>query len=182
MLVMIKLSKSKTVTRTFSLRKELVDALEKEALSRNISTSSLMNQTLEKSIQLNWPSEKTKALVIARDIIKRYVDALPLDVLHQIGSLSAQEHKHTALILMGTHQTLDSVLDLLSINYGKNARWFNLTHAIKGKENRVLLNHDMGLKWSVFLEAYVRSFLIEMLDIPIRSNYSDNTVVFEFKL
>jgi len=175
------LPKARAVTRTFSMRKDLVDSLEKEARSRGISTSALMNQTIDRCVRLTWPSEKTGALVIAHDIVHDLVEALSVDEVKKIGALSAQRHKNTATILLGTKQNFEDVLDLLAVNYGKNARWFKFTHVVNGRDNRVLLNHEMGPKWSCFLEGYMRSFFMEMLDILVRSSYTDNTVVLEFK-
>lgn len=175
------LPRALAVTRTFSMRKDLVDALEKEARSRSISTSALMNQTVERCVNLTWPSDKTGALVIARDIVSGFIEALSVEEITKIGALSAQRHKNTAMIVIGTKQNLEAVLDLIAVNYGKNARWFKFTHVVNGRDNRVLLNHEMGPKWSCFLEGYMRSFFMEMLDIPVKSSYTDNTVVLEFK-
>lgn len=173
--------REKLVTRTFSMRKDLVTALEKEARSRGISTSTLMNQTIDHCVNLAWPSNKTGALVIARDIIQSVLNPLSADEVRKIGALAAQRHKNSALILFGTKQNFEAVLDLLAVTYGQNARWFKLSHDINGKNHRILLSHEMGQKWSVFLEGYMRSFFIEMLDIPVKSSYMENTVVLEYK-
>jgi hypothetical protein len=176
------LPKPRAVTRTFSMRKDLVDALEKEARSRGISTSALMNLTIDRCVNLTWPSDKTQALVIARDIVHDLIEALSIDEVEKIGAVCAQRHKNTAMIILGIEQKLEKVLELLEVNYGKNARWYKFTHVVNGKDNRVLLNHEMGLKWSCFLEGYMRSFFMEMLDIPVKSSYTDNTVVLEFRV
>ena len=169
------------MARTFSMRKDLVEALENEARSRGISTSALMNQTIDHCVNLVWPSNKTGALVIARDIIQSVLNLLPADEVKKIGALAAQGHKSTAMILMGTQQNFDAVLNMLDIHYGKNSRWFKLSHDVNGRDHRILLNHEMGIKWSIFLEGYMRSFFIEMLDIPVKSSYMENTVLLEYR-
>ncbi len=85
------------------------------------------------------------------------------------------------MILMETQQNFDAVLDMLDVHYGKNSRWFKLSHDVNVRDHRILLNHEMGIKWSCFLEGYMRSFFMEMLDIPIKSSYTDNAVVLEYK-
>jgi len=175
------LPKSKMITRTFSMRKDLVEALEKEARERGISTSALMNQTVDHCVNLVWPSNKTGALVIARDIVQSILNLLPAEEVRKIGALAAQGHKSTVMILMGTQQNFDAVLDMLDIHYGKNSRWFKLSHDVNGRDHRILLNHEMGIKWSCFLEGYMRSFFMEMLDIPVKSSYRENTVVLEYR-
>ena len=82
---------------------------------------------------------------------------------------------------MGTQQNLDAVLDMLDVHYGKNSGWFKLSHDVNSRNHRILLNHEIGQKWSVFLERYMRSFFIERLDIPVKSSHMENTVVLEFK-
>jgi len=175
------LLKEKLATRTFSMRKDLVTSLEKEARSRGISTSALMNQTIDHCVNLVWPSNKTGALVIPRYVIQSVLNPLSADDVRKIGALAAQEYKSTATILMGTQQNLDAVLDMPDVHYGKNSRWFKLSHNVNSRKHRILLNHEIGQKWSVFLEGYMRSFFIEMLDVPVKSSHMENTVVLEFK-
>jgi hypothetical protein len=163
------------------MRQDLIEALEIEARSRGISTSALMNQTIDHCVNLVWPSNKTGALVIPRDIVHSILEPLPVEDITRIGALTAQEHKSTAIILLGTEQNLDAVIGLLDVNYGKNSRWFKFTHDVNGRDHRILLNHEMGIKWSCFLEAYTKSIFVELLDIPVKSSYMDNTVVLEFK-
>jgi hypothetical protein len=95
--------------------------------------------------------------------------------------LSAQEHKVRALILYGTEQRLESVLEMLNKITGPYFRWFVFSHTVRGRDHRILLSHDIGQKWSIFLEAYMRSFFLELLDISVRSSFTDNAVVLEFR-
>jgi hypothetical protein len=176
------LPKIKTVTRTFSIREDIVEVLEKEARSRGISTSALVNQMIDRTIMMTWPSEKTGALVIAHDIVRGLLDALSADEIRKVGGGSAQAHKSTAIVLYGTEQKLESVLNLLDSNYGKNAQWYRFTHTVNGRDHMVLLNHELGQKWSIFLEAYMRSFFLETLDLPLKTSYTNNAVVLEFRI
>jgi hypothetical protein len=100
------MSKAKTIIRTFSIRKELIEALEKEAHSRGISTSALLNQTIDRSVHQVWPSEKTGVLSLARDIVRGFLDHMSVENVVKVGVLSAQEHKGRTLILYGTEQRL----------------------------------------------------------------------------
>ncbi len=176
------MSKIKTVTRTFSIRKDIIEVLEAEARSRGISTSALVNQMIDRSINMTWPSEKTGALVIAHDIIRGLLEALSVEDIVKVGGGSAQAHKSTAMVLCGTEQKLESILNLLDSNYGKNAQWYKFTHMINGRDHMILLNHEMGQKWSVFLDAYMRSFFLETLDMPLKTSYTDSAVVLEFRI
>jgi hypothetical protein len=171
----------KSVTRTFSLKHDLVEALEKEAENQGISTSSLMNQTVDRCVKTYWPSDKTNALLIARDIVASLSGSISDEDLRKIAVITAHNHKGTALVLMGVEQRLESVLTLLETSYGKNSRWYSWSKSVNGRDYRVLLIHELGQKWSVFLEAYMKSFLNEMLDLPVRSSYTDRSVVLEFR-
>lgn len=175
------MQKAKTVIRTFSMRKDLVEALEKEAHSRGISTSALLNQTIDRSIHEVWPSEKTGVISLARDIVRGFLDHMSVDDVAKVGGLSAQEHKGRAMILYGTEQRLDSVLEMLEKITGPYFRWFVFTRTSNGRDHRILLSHDIGQKWSIFLEAYMKSFFLELLEIPVRSSFTDNAVVLEFR-
>ena len=171
----------KTVTRTFSIRKELVEALEKEARTRGISTSALMNQTIDRSVRQVWPSEKTGVIVIGRYVVKDLLDHVSPEDVRKVAASSAQQHKTRAYVLYGTEQRLDSVLDMMDKITGPYFGWFTFTHSVSGRDHRVLLTHAMGRGWSVWLEAYFSSFFMEMLEIPVRSSYTESMVVLEFK-
>jgi predicted transcriptional regulator YdeE len=175
------MSKAKTVIRTFSMRKDLVEALEKEAHSRGISVSTLLNQTVDRSVHQVWPSEKSGVLSLASDIVRGFLDHMSVEDVVKVGVSSAQEHKGRALILYGTEQRLESVLEMLDKITGPYFRWFVFTHTVNGRDHRILLNHDIGKKWSIFLEAYMKSFFLELLEIPVRSSFTDNAVVLEFR-
>jgi hypothetical protein len=175
------LPKNKSVTRTFSIKMNLVAALEKEADNKGISTSSLMNQTIDRCVSTYWPSEKTNALVIAHDIVASLAGSISDENLREIAAITAHNHINTAQILMGIEPRLESVLTLLETSYGKNSRWYSWSKTVNGRDYRVLLIHELGQKWSVFLEAYMKCFFTEMLDIPVRSSYTDRSVVLEFR-
>ncbi|OGD55876.1 hypothetical protein A3K78_05035 [Candidatus Bathyarchaeota archaeon RBG_13_52_12] len=173
--------RDKTVTRTFSMRKDLVEALEKEARSRGISTSALMNQTIERIVRQVWPSEKTGVIVIGHYVIKDLLDHMSPEDLRKIAALSAQRHKARASILYGTEQRLESVLEMMDKVTGPYFGWFTFTHSDKGRDHRILLYHSMGIGWSIWLEAYFVSFFMEMLEIPVKSSYTESNVVLEFR-
>lgn len=170
------------VTRTFSIKKELVAALESEARSRGISTSALMNQIIDRSVRQVWPSEKTGVIVIGRYVIKDLLDHLPPEEVRKVAASSAQQHKARASILYGTKESLESVLEMMEKLTGPYFGWFTFTHSVNGRDHRILLGHSMGEGWSIWLEAYFKSFFMEMLDIPMKSSYAEGTVVLEFRV
>lgn len=171
-----------TVTRTFSIRKELAEALDNEARTRGISSSALINQTIDRSVRQVWPSEKTGVIVIGHHVIKDLLDyVLPEDV-RKVATSAAQRHRTRASVLYGTEPRLESVLEMMDKIIGPYFGWFMFTHSVKGGDHRVLLNHLMGKGWSIWLEAFFTSFFMEMLDIPVKSSYIESMVVLEFKV
>ena len=170
-----------TVTRTFSIRKELVAALESEARSRGISTSALINQIIDRSVRQVWPSEKTGVIVIGQYVIKDLLDHMSPEDVRKIAVLSAQRHKARAFILYGTEQRLESVLEMMEKLTGPYFGWFTFTHSVKGRDHRILLYHSMGIGWSIWLEAYFMGFFMEMLNILVKSSYTESMVMLELR-
>jgi hypothetical protein len=173
--------KDKLSTRTFSMRTDLIEALENESRSKGISTSALMNQVVDRCVRSIWPSEKTGVISLAPNIVRGFLDHMSVEAIVKVGALTAQEHKLNALVLYGTQHSLESVLEMLEKITGPYFRWFMFTHTASGRDHRILLNHKLDRKWSIFLEAYFKSFFIEVLDLSIQSTISDNTVVIIFK-
>jgi hypothetical protein len=173
-------SRAMTVTRTFSIRKELVEAIEKEACARGISTSALMNQIIDRSVRQVWPSEKYGVIVIGRYAIRDLLDEMSVDGVRKVAANSAHRQKVRAS-LFGTEQRLESVLELMDKITGPYFGWFKFVHTVRGRDHSILLTHEMGQKWSVWLEAYYVSFFMDMLEIPVKSSFTDSMVVLEFK-
>ena len=174
------MSSSKTATRTFSIKKELIQALEKEAQNRNISTRSLINQTLDRCVRQTWPSEKTGVIVIGRYVIRDLFSEMSEEGVKKVAASSAREHKIRAL-LYGTTQKLESVLEMMDKITGPYFEWFKFIHTFNGRDHKILLTHDMGRMWSVWLETYFITFFMVMLDIPVKSSLTDSTVALEFR-
>jgi len=172
--------RARAITRTFSLNPDLVKTFENEAHSREISTSALLNQTLDRVIKKTWPGEKAGVMAIGRFIIKDLLDEVPNERLIKIAESSAQQHKVRAS-LYGTEQRLESVLDMMDKITGPYFGWFTFTHLVNGRDHRILLTHGIGQRWSVWLEAYFVTFFMEMLGIPLKSSITDGGVLFEFR-
>ncbi len=92
---------------------DLVEALEKEAQSRGISTSTLMNQAIDRCVYSIWPSEKSGVISLAQNIVKGFLDHMSVEAIVKVGAITAQEHKLHAMILYGTQPKLESVLKML---------------------------------------------------------------------
>ncbi len=119
---------------------------------------------------------------MARDIVEGFLDHMSNEDIVRVAASSGREHKARAMVLYGTEQRLEPVLEMLEKNTGQICRWYTFTHSVNGRDHYILMNHDMGQKWSVFVEAYMKSFFLEMLDISVRSSYMDNAVVLEFRV
>jgi hypothetical protein len=174
------MSRPKTVTRTFSIRKELVEAIEKEARARGISTSALMNQTLDRSVRQVWPSEKFGVITIGHYTIRDLLDEMSVEGVRKVAASSAKRQEIRAS-LFGTEQRLESVLEFMDKITGPYFGWFKFVHTVKGRDHGILLTHEMGQRWSVWLEAYYVSFFMGMLEISVKSSFTDSTVVLEFR-
>jgi hypothetical protein len=174
------MSRPKTVTHTFSIRKELVEAMEKEARTRGISTSALMNQTLDRSVRQVWPSEKFGVIVIGHYAIRGLLDETPVEGVRKVATSSAKRLKVRAP-LFGIEQRLESVLEFMDKIMGPYFGWFKFVHTVRGRDHSILLTHEMGRGWSVWLEAYYVSFFMDMLEISVKSGSTDDMVVLEFR-
>jgi hypothetical protein len=137
------MSTSKTVTRTFSLKKKYVDALEKEAHRRGISTSALMNQTLDRIVKQVWPGEIAGVMSIGRYVIRDLLDNVSDEELKKVAGSAVQQHK-TRAFLYGTEQRLDSVLEMMSEITGPYFGWFTFVLSTIGRDHKILLTHTLG--------------------------------------
>jgi len=79
---------------------------------------------------------------------------------------------------MGLTLNYESFVYLITEHLGGPhfARWFQCFHHTQGNKDIFHLQHDLGPKWSVFLEKYILSFLRSMTDTEATTRVYDYAI------
>ncbi|MHA7646770.1 hypothetical protein [Nitrosopumilus sp. S4] len=175
-------SPKKETTRSISYRlpEKLVDDLETEATMKGISQNVLVKQILEKYTQWDRFSNKIGMIPVPKGILESLGSELDGKDIDEIINLIFPMIKDTVLFIKGGYD-LKRCIETLE-DYMR-ASGMNSDHRIEGNIHTFLIQHDLGMKWSVFTEQLLaqvfRSFIP---DKPLKFQTTDTTVILSVPL
>lgn len=172
--------KESTRSITYRLPEKLVSELETEATQKSISQNVLVKQILEKYVQWDRFSNKVGMIPVPKGILESLGEELDGKDIDQIITLMFPMIKDTVLFIKGGYD-LKRCIETLE-DYMR-ASGMNSDHRVEGDLHIFLIQHDLGMKWSVFTEQLLtqvfRSFLP---DKELSFQTTDTTVILSVAL
>ncbi|MGI9567014.1 MAG: hypothetical protein ACR2LL_08385 [Nitrosopumilus sp.] len=154
--------KEATRSITYRLPEKLVTELETEATQRSISQNVLVKQILEKYVQWDRFSNKIGMIPVPKGILESLGEELDGKDIDEIITLMFPMIKDTVLFIKGgfdLKRCIETLEDYM------RASGMNSDHRVEGDVHIFLIQHDLGMKWSVFTEQLLsqvfRTFLPE---------------------
>ena len=167
--------KEKTRSITYRFSEHLVDELETEAMEQNISQNVLVRQILEKYIEWYRFSEKIGMIPVPKAILQTLGDGMSGKDIDKIIDGIFPIIKDTVMFMKGGYD-LKRCIETLE-DYMK-ASGMKSDHRVEGALHHFIIQHDLGIKWSVFTEQLLtqvfRSFLP---DQGLKFETTDTTVI-----
>ena len=175
-------TKKKESTRsiTYRLPEKLVNELETEAIQKSISQNVLVKQILEKYVQWDRFSDKIGMIPVPKGIIEVLGDELDGKDIDEIINLMFPMIKDTVLFIKGGYD-LKRCIETLE-DYMR-ASGMNSDHRIEGDMHIFLIQHDLGMKWSVFTEQLLTQVFRNFLpDTELKFQTTKSTVILSVPL
>ena len=175
-------TQNKPATRsiTYRLPEKLINELETEASQKNTSQNVLVKQILERYVEWDRFSSKIGMIPVPKSILKSLGDELDGQDIDEIITLIFPMIKDTVLFIKGGYD-LKRCVETLE-DYMK-APGMNSDHRVVGNIHSFIIQHDLGIKWSVFTEQLLsqvfRSFVP---DKELQFQTTDSTVVLNIPL
>lgn len=172
--------KESTRSITYRLPEKLVNELETEATMKSISQNVLVKQILEKYVQWDRFSNKLGMIPVPKGILESLGAELDGKDIDEIINLIFPIIKDSVLFIKGGYD-LKRCIETLE-DYMR-ASGMNSDHRVEGDTHIFLIQHDLGMKWSVFTEQLLsqvfRSFLP---DKELKFQTTDTTVILSVSL
>lgn len=175
-------SQKKDATRsiTYRLPEKLVNELETESAQKSISQNVLVKQILEKYVQWDRFSNKIGMIPVPKGILQSLGDELDGKDIDEIITLIFPMIKDTVLFIKGGYD-LERCIETLE-DYMR-ASGMNSDHRVDGDVHIFLIQHDLGLKWSVFTEQLLTQVFRNFLpDKELKFQTTDTTVILSVTL
>jgi hypothetical protein len=167
--------KDPTRSITYRLPEKLVNELETEASMKSISQNVLVKQILDRYIQWDRFSDKIGMIPVPKKILIALGDELDGRDIDEIINLMFPMIKDTVMFIKGGYdikRCIETLEDYMQ------ASGMNSDHRIEGDLHTFLIQHDLGMKWSVFTEQLLTQVFRNFLpDMDLKFQTTENTVI-----
>ena len=168
----------KTITRSFRIDEVAFKAIEEEALHRNITTNTLVNQLLVKYAKFDRHLSKARVMKVAPILITQFLDPVPEEKIIEIAKDFGKDSAYTSLIVaMKGELTQDRIIEHLKDMADDDA--FEYSDVTSGDRRTITIIHYIGRKFSIFV-AYHFAQLFELIGAYPKFSPSEHAVAFEF--
>jgi len=166
--------KEKTDTISYRLPLKLLNDLETEANEKNISQNVLVKQILQKYV--SWERFAVKMGMIP--VPQKILESLAGDLSHQeilkiIDALFATI-KDSVMLMKGGYdlkRTIETLEDYMR-NSGMES-----DHRIEGDLHHFIIQHKMGIQWSIFTELLLKRVFAEFEKSVLTFQTTESTVI-----
>jgi len=167
--------KDPTRSITYRLPEKLINELETEAAQKSISQNVLVKQILEKYVEWDRFSDKIGMIPVPKGILQSLGDELDGKDIDEIINLIFPMIKDTVMFIKGGYdikRCIETLEDYM------RASGMISDHRIEGDVHTFLIQHDLGMKWSVFTEQLLTQVFRNFLpDMELKFQTTDNTVI-----
>lgn len=167
--------KEKTRSITYRLPEKIVDELETEATNKNISQNVLVKQILEKYVRWDRFSDKIGIVPVPKSILEALGDDMEGKDIDEIINVIKPIIKDNVMFIKGDYD-LKRCIDTLE-DYMK-ASGMKSDHRIEGNLHHFIIQHELGMKWSVFTEQLLKEIFHDFLpEKNLKCKTTDATVI-----
>ncbi len=167
--------KKDTESITLRLDRKLVRALKKHAQNSEIGINTLANQIFKGFVEWDMTATKAGWAVMQRDVLKELFNELTEEKLKEIAVRTADNTVDIRLNMTG-EDTLEAFYLILRGRLKRSG--FRYSESQDGDVKRIVIQHDMSEKWSIFFKTHYQRML-ERMGYPAGISYTANTLAME---
>lgn len=168
-------TKEKTKPTSYRLPKKLLADLETEAMQQGVSTNVLVKQILEKYVAWDRYSDKIGMIPVPTGIMQSLGDQLEGQDINKVIEILKPIIKNNVMFLKGKYD-LKRCIETLE-DYMR-ASGMNSDHRTEGELHHFIIQHDLGMSWSLFTKQLLEEIIHEFLpDKKIKSQTTESTVI-----
>jgi len=172
--------KETTRSITYRLPETLINELDVEARQKKISQNVLVRQILEKYIQWDRYSTKMGMIPVPKEILQSLGDDLDGQEIDEIINILFPIIKNTVMFIKGGFD-LERCIETLE-DYMRTSG-MNSDHRMDGNLHTFIVQHDLGIKWSVFTEQLLTQIFRNFAsDKDLKFQTTDSTVILKVSL
>lgn len=170
----------KAVTRSFRLDKAWDKNLAELAEKRGISISGLLEMIVRDYLLFYRWAEELESVIFSPNTIKAIIETLSDEQLKEIADKVAKMTFEESYLTRGDKLSWETVRFQVTEQMGRYANWFNVEE--HDTDSRYFyINHRLGDKWSIFVEAYLSSLLENVGNVSITTERTGENILIRLK-
>jgi hypothetical protein len=163
-------SRKKTEVVSFRLPAELVAQLRKEAQEKRITASALLSQILHSHFELYSPASAVGMFLFPKATVCSMLKRLDNKTIRELSNQTTSSDLVSLAVMAHTALNTESIIDTVLV-WSRHSG-FQIIDTIDEGTRTIILKHDMGMRWSLFmresLKHYLSHFNVESADIEMR--------------
>jgi hypothetical protein len=169
------LPKTSTTCVTFRIPIQKLTDLRTESEAKQVSFNTLVNQIIKEHLEWHTLASQAKLYYMPKSFLMRVIEQLAEEELDELARDTAKNDiVDVSLFLRGSF-TLSSLSNITET-------WLRISripHRFETHEDhdRIIIEHDMGFKYSYFIRQIARYVLEVALEAKMSCDITDNTVV-----
>lgn len=168
------LKKPKTETITFRLSNTLIDELRKEAELERMSLNAFVSKIFLNHVQWERYERKVGLLPMTKPFLKEVINQLTDEKITNLAQKIERENFKNILILMRQRHNAQDFVEVLRT--WLTVSWMQLYLVDRNHSYLLNIQHDMGRKWSLYVQTLVAELAQDILGKQIEIKISDNII------
>ena len=166
--------KRRTRSTTYRLPEDMLQGLDAVAKQEEVSQNVLVKQILDSYLRWDVRAAKTGWVVMPRPVLMNIINEVDEKTLIKIASDTAKiAHKSIILSMQGKYD-FDHWLGVVRERSKKSG--FYLKESTSNGKTTIIMQHDLGEKWSIFFKEYYQEML-HALELAPTFDYTDSILV-----
>jgi hypothetical protein len=152
--------------------------LRKEAATRAISFNTLTNEILDKYVNFDRFMFNFELMVLHKRMLIRQFLELRDETIRSIGEGEGSIFARQILTTTGRPLNKESMVYFVDTVVSRYQDYCRCERHTTGEKERFVLRHDLGLKWTVFLVAYLAAAFKSVLRQDVALEVGDQKLSF----
>jgi hypothetical protein len=167
--------KETTRSITYRLPAKVVEELETEAMQKNISHNVLVKQILEKYLVWDRFADKIGIIPVPKKILETMGQNFDWVQINQVIESIKPVIKESVLFMKGNYD-LKRCIETLE-DYMRASGMLS-DHRVEGAIHHFVIQHNLGVKWSLFTEQLLKEIFAEFLpNQKLKCQTTESTVI-----
>ena len=164
---------------TFRLPSEKLDQLRKVSEARNISSNTLFNQIIKAYLDWHSLAADAKLYYLPKSFLIRLINELTEDELNELARDTAKNDLVDVSLYLKGGFTIASISDIAET-------WLKISQMpyrfeITGKDIKIIIEHDMGPKYSHLIKEISRYLLEVAFETKSSCDITENAVIIKLE-